>query len=191
VTDKEFGPALFMAPYRACCGYEHGDYLGEGQAQDDPTALLLNTVTRTNRYVCQTHARPLFATLFIGVLDPQTGRVSYINAGQDPPLILRDGHSQQELAPTGPGLGILEEMDYRAGETTIAPGEMLLIYSDGVKDVQDGSGAFFGGKRLLELVALPAASATELVERISASLFAFRGDSPPYDDVTLLAIKRN
>jgi serine phosphatase RsbU (regulator of sigma subunit) len=68
---------------------------------------------------------------------------------------------------------------------------MLLIYSDGVKDVQDGSGAFFGGKRLRELVALPAASATELVERISASLFAFRGDSPPYDDVTLLAIKRN
>ena len=154
------------------------------------TALLLNTVTRTNRYVCQTHARALFATLFIGMLDPQTGRISYINAGQDPPLILHDGHPHQELAPTGPGLGIMEEMDYRTGETAIAAGEVLLIYSDGVKDIQDGSGAFFGRVRLLELVTQPAASAAELVDRVSASLSAFRGDSPPYDDVTLLAIKR-
>ena len=192
VTDKGVGSALFMALYRSLLRafMNAGDYLGEGQIQDDPTDLLLNTVTRTNRYVCQTHAHALFATLFIGVLDPQTGRISYINAGQDPPLILRDGHPRQELAPTGPGLGILEEMDYRTGKMAMAPGEVLLIYSDGVKDIQDGSGAFFGGVRLLELVAQPAASAAELVERVSASLSAFRGDSPPYDDVTLLAIKR-
>jgi sigma-B regulation protein RsbU (phosphoserine phosphatase) len=167
-----------------------GDYLDEGQVQGDPAALLLNTVTRTNRYVCQTHVGALFATLFIAVLNPHTGRLSYINAGQDPPLILQDGHPRQELTLTGPGLGILEELDYRTGETVIAPGEVLFVYSDGVKDTQDSSGAFFGGKRLGDLVSQPAASPSELVERISASLASFRGDSPPYDDVTILAIKR-
>ena len=192
VADKGVGAALFMALYRSLLRafMNAGDYLSQGQTLDNPANLLLETVTRTNRYVCQTHVSALFATLFIAVIDSQSGRLSFINAGQEPPLILQDGHPRQVLTPTGPGLGILEELDYHAGETVIASGELLLVHSDGVKDTQDNSGAFFGGKRLSDLVIQPAASASELVERISANLASFRGDSPPYDDVTILAIKR-
>jgi serine phosphatase RsbU (regulator of sigma subunit) len=192
VTDKGVGSALYMALYRSLLRafMNAGDYLDEGQVQGDPAALLLNAVTRTNRYVCQTHDHALFATLFIAVLDLRSGLVSYINAGQDPALILSDTRSQQKLLPTGPGLGILQEMHYHVCETTISPTEVLLIYSDGVKDTQNASGAFFGNKRLFDLVAQPQTSASLLIERLSAALSDFQGDSSPYDDITLLAIKR-
>lgn len=192
VTDKGVGSALFMALYRSLLRAFINDRSSPGvkvQAEDS-AELLVQAVTRTNQYVCQTHKNALFATLFIGVLEPLTGKVHYINAGHNPPLVLMQDGSRRDLNPTGPGIGIMEDMKYSAGVVELDLAEALCIYSDGVEDTKNGADEFYGLERLLELVTLPAHSATEHVERISTSLTKFMGDAKPFDDVTVLVIMR-
>jgi sigma-B regulation protein RsbU (phosphoserine phosphatase) len=103
VTDKGVGSALYMALYRSLLrAFIHdGRSKIEGKHAEDSAELLHQAVTRTNQYVCQTHSNPLFATLFIGVLDPITGKIHYINAGHNSPQIIRQDGSREELKPTG------------------------------------------------------------------------------------------
>ena len=192
VTDKGVGSALFMALYRSLLRafiYDNCCPQAGGQASDS-AELLVQTVTKTNRYVCQTHKQALFATLFIGVLDPLTGKVHYINAGHNPPQVLRRDNQRESLPATGPFVGMLEEAQYTAKEITLSLGEALFIYSDGVEDTQNSAGEFFGRERLFNVLGTPAASATERVEQVSSQLAAFMGDAKPFDDVTVLVVMR-
>jgi serine phosphatase RsbU (regulator of sigma subunit) len=192
VTDKGVGSALYMALYRSLLRafMNAGSYLGADGWDGDPAELLLTALGRTNRYVCRTHEGALFSSLFAGVLDPATGKVTYVNAGHNPPKVLREGSIRANLVPSGPVLGVLDDADYEVCQAMIEPGEILFVYSDGVEDTLDGGGAFFGEKNLIDLITVPARSAAEMVERVSARLAAFRGNSSSYDDVTVLAIKR-
>jgi serine phosphatase RsbU (regulator of sigma subunit) len=192
VTDKGVGSALYMALYRSLLrAFIHdGRSKIEGGDARDSAELLHQAVTRTNQYVCQTHARPLFATLFIGVLDPVTGNIRYINAGHNSPQIIRRDGSREELKLTGATIGVMEDLEYSVGVAVLGPGEELLIYSDGVEDTTNLAGEFYGRERLLEILALPAKSAAEHVDRLAASLSEFMGEAKPFDDVTLLAIMR-
>jgi phosphoserine phosphatase RsbU/P len=192
VTDKGVGSALFMALYRSLLRafINDGGSPEVNERTGDSVELLLQAVTKTNQYVCQTHKNALFATLFIGVLDPFTGKMDYINAGHNPPLVLRQDGSRSELHPTGPGLGIMEDMKYSTGVVELDLTEALCIFSDGVFDTKNGADEFYGMGRLLELVALPAYRAAEHVERISTSLTHFMGEAQPFDDVTMLVIMR-
>ncbi|MGW8250888.1 MAG: PP2C family protein-serine/threonine phosphatase, partial [Anaerolineales bacterium] len=197
VTDKGVGAALFMALYRSllraflnaesyisCAG-------GEQQPDEGPADYLLRSVCRTNDYVCRTHPSALFATLFSGVLDPASGELVYINAGHNPPLTFKDDQICRSLPPSGPAIGIQEWVDFEVRRIHLAPWEALLVYSDGVVDMEDSQGAFYGEERLRQLVSLPHGSAASMVESICSSLAAFRGEALPYDDVTLLAIRRH
>jgi len=193
VTDKGVGSALYMALYRSLLRA----FIQDDHSRSEPgelggrAELLHQAVIRTNQYVCQTHADPLFATLFIGMLDPSTGEVHYINAGHNSPLILREGGSRDELRPTGSTIGVLEDLDYGVGATYLGPGEALLVYSDGMEDTTNPAGDFFGRERLLELLSPPAESAAKLVERLITSLSKFMGEAKPFDDVTLLVLRRD
>jgi CheY-like chemotaxis protein len=149
--------------------------IDSGDAEDS-AKLLHQAVTRTNQYVCQIYANPLFATLFIGVLDPVTGKIHYINAGHNSPQLIRRNGSREELKPTGAAIGVIEDLEYRVGAAVLGPGEELLVYSDGVEDTNNLVGEFYGRARLLELLALPAKSAAEHVERLAASLLKFMGE---------------
>jgi sigma-B regulation protein RsbU (phosphoserine phosphatase) len=192
VTDKGVGSALFMALYRSLLRAFINDRSSpEVKEQAVSSAnLLVQAVARTNQYVCQTHENALFATLFIGVLDPLTGKVHYINAGHNPPQVLRKDGGRWALKPTGPLVGVMEDSEYSAEVVELRPGEALCIYSDGVEDTNNEASEFYGLERLLELLALPAHSAFEYVERLSTSLANFRGEAKPFDDVTVLVIMR-
>lgn len=192
VADKGVGSALFMALYRSLLrAFINADnYMGEDQLSAVPADCLINAVARTNRYVCQTHEGALFATLFMGILNPSTGEFHYINAGHNPPMVLNGSHIRLNLMPTGPGLGILEEMNYQVQVEKLAPGELMVIYSDGVEDTQNGQGEFYGDQSLRDLISQSEISASNLVQNIVKSLANFRGETNQFDDVTLLVIGR-
>lgn len=179
VTDKGVGAALFMALYRSLLRA----FLNVG-------GDLLGAVLRTNQYVCQTHTGALFATVFIAALDPTTGDLAYINAGHNAPHVAKNGRVSRSLPATGPGLGIMEEMEFQLEHHRLQPGELLFVFSDGAEDTQNDAGEFFGRERLCASLVHGQASAAECIARIAGELERFRGEASPYDDVTLFALQR-
>jgi phosphoserine phosphatase RsbU/P len=91
-----------------------------------------------------------YATAFLGILEPATGRLRYTNAGHNPPLVLRASGCAEELGSTGVPLGLLPQASYRADETTLAPGEILVLYTDGLVEAEDPEGNEYGLDRLKE-----------------------------------------
>jgi serine phosphatase RsbU (regulator of sigma subunit) len=181
VADKGVGAALFMALYRSLLRAA----LNNPMLMDDAGSKLIRALAHTNDYVCTTHEKGLFATLFACILDPLSGQLTYINAGHNPPLHLH-GQAHNWIKPTGPALGMIEGMGFQAGTLTFEPGDRLFIYSDGLEDVKTSQNEFFGSQRLSETFFEPEASIHSIVEHLDT----FMQGSPQYDDLTLLIIGR-
>jgi len=133
-----------------------------------------------------------FVTCFYGVLDPESGRLVYANAGHDVPYLQRDGDAQ-ELMARGMPLGLMPGMPYEEKEAVLAAGDDLLLYSDGLVEAHDPEGGMFGFPRLRKLiVAQSAGSGEELVDFLLAELTRFTGeDSEQEDDITLVTLQRS
>jgi len=133
-----------------------------------------------------------FVTCFYGVLDPESGRLVYANAGHDVPYLQRDGDAQ-ELMARGMPLGLMPGMPYEEKEAVLAAGDDLLLYSDGLVEAHDPEGDMFGFPRLRKLiVARSAGSGEELVDFLLAELTRFTGeDSEQEDDITLVTLQRS
>lgn len=182
VCDKGVGAALFMALFRS---------LLRAGAQAPPGGDLLRVARTVNDYIATTHDRAnMFATVFLGALDPATGRLRYVNAGHDAPLVAGADGGRRRLEPTGPALGLMPEVPFDLAETTLAPGDTLGAFTDGASDAQAPDGAFFGEARLLDLLAAPAASADALLGAVENALAVHAHGAEPFDDVTLLAVRR-
>lgn len=188
VTDKGVGAALYMALYRSLIRVLT---LQVAAVAPDDARRLEHIVTLTNRYLMHTHTNAnLFASLFIAALDPQSGALTYVNAGHNPPLRVNARQTCEPLAPTGALVGLGTEMSYRAREIRLAQGDVLAAYTDGVIEAQNASGEFYEQERLERLVAEPAFSAQATADRIEKDLRQFVGDAPMHDDVTLLVLRR-
>jgi len=154
--------------------------------------IALKAIQFTNKYIAKNHGDlAMFATLFFGVLDPQTGILTYINAGHDPLLIVNEcGGIKEQLNPTGPSVGIDSESKFDIEEIQLEVGEILIGYTDGVIEARSAEDKFFSLEQLLRLFTEPAVSAAELLERVSEEVKSHTGDADQYDDITLLAIRR-
>ena len=129
-----------------------------------------------------------YATVFYCLLD-QSGRLDYVNAAHCPPIVVRPGGVTEELAATGVPVGLLEGSTYELAGRQLSPGDKLVIYTDGVTEAQDARGAFFGRKRLFDLVrAQAAASAAELHDAIQGAVRDFTEGAPQSDDITLVVL---
>ena len=181
VADKGVGAALFMALYRSLLRSS----LSNRMQLEDPVNKLIRAVTHTNDYVSATHDLALFVTLFIGILDPETGVLSYLNAGHNPPLLLQNG-TQALIERTGPALGIFEGQEFEAKQLHLNAGDQLFIYSDGLEDVKNAGGEFYGSKRLLASFLQEDANVDTIIDQIEQ----FMGDEAQYDDLTLLILDR-
>ena len=134
-----------------------------------------------------------FVTAFLGVLDRHTGQLTYANAGHNPPLIFRSKHEQiLRLSRTGLALGLFEETSWTQGEVMLNPGDVLLLYTDGVPEACNPSGEFMGLDRLIQCVdPLIQDSAEGIKTVIETKLNIFLSDQPPQDDLTLMVVKRS
>jgi sigma-B regulation protein RsbU (phosphoserine phosphatase) len=155
------------------------------------TLALKNAVELTNRYIANTHRQTsMFATVFFGLLDPVTGSLLYINAGQEPPLIIGPRGLKAHLNPTGPAIGLFPDLDFGIEQTEIEPGDTLLIFTDGVPDARNRRKEPFAEEGLLACLQPPLPSAPDVLDRIQAALRQHSGGIDQYDDITLLAAHR-
>ena len=104
--------------------------------QLDPAPL----VERLNAQICRHSPASRFITLFYAVYDPKTGSLTYVNAGQNPPLIRRHDGVCDRLTATGVALGMFEESRFHAETTHVSPGDLVVLYSDGITEAEDPSG---------------------------------------------------
>lgn len=195
VCDKGVGAALYMAIFRSlvrilCHAPETRD--GGPRPDVDPARTLERTVRSVNDYIALTHEREgMFATLFFGILDTETGELSYINGGHEPPLLLGPVGVKAHLMPTGPAVGAYPEMPFTVKRIRIDPGETLLGYTDGVTDARNPAGTLFTRERVAGCAAASSGdSPGRLIDRLNAEIDRFRAAAPLFDDITLLAVGR-
>jgi sigma-B regulation protein RsbU (phosphoserine phosphatase) len=135
-----------------------------------------------------------FVTLIYGILDTKTGWLTYANAGHNPGYLLRAGEdgSFDTLSKTGIPLGMFEEMEWQQAKIQINPGDVLLLYTDGVTEAQNVLDEEYGDDRLLEIGrANMNQPAEEIKEAIMNSIFDFVDEAPQFDDITLLVVARD
>ncbi|MCX5908286.1 MAG: PP2C family protein-serine/threonine phosphatase [Deltaproteobacteria bacterium] len=175
------GAALLMAAVRSALNVLSGGDLG-----------INDILLRVNKMLIKDLGKKKFLiTLFYGILDTQTGKLIFANAGHEYPFILRGSSSTLEfLESTGTIIGMFEECSYKQSEIQLNPGDIVLFYTDGVVEVKAGPEEQFGKERLYHLVEenrnLPA---KELVDKIYNEAVTFSGSKLMSDDLLLLAIK--
>jgi len=149
-------------------------------------------VSGLNRFSCarSLHGRR-FTTAFLAELEPESGRLTYISAGHNAPILRRKSGGVERLEVGGLPLGIKEDERYPYASVDLAPGDLLLIFTDGVTDAHDEFGQEFGERRLLECVtALPATlAATEILVRLQQRIRTFVANAPKLDDVTWFVLR--
>lgn len=205
VCDKGVGAALFMALFRSLiralstqpvmgnsANRPAGGFGNRRLATLFADISVLNTVVQTNNYVFYNHGDTnMFATLFFGVLDPASGVFSYVNGGHNPPVIVDSSGVKARLKPTGPAVGMFAEVQFDIGRVTLAPGDTLFLFTDGVTEIHSPTGELFGENRLLPLLQQPASSAAALLQRVEEQLKAHRGAADQFDDITMTALVRS
>lgn len=157
------------------------------------TLNLSDLVTRINSLVYANTASDKFVTLFIGYIDLRDNSFTYINAGHNPPLLLRRNDTAQFLDKGGLILGIFDGgVPYEEGKVTIEKGDLLCLYTDGVTESPDAEGNEYGEKRLLDLLlAQRNNDADEILYALIRNVESFSTGDSRYDDLTAIVIKRS
>jgi serine phosphatase RsbU (regulator of sigma subunit) len=196
VCDKGVGAALFMALIRSLIRAFATQNYGEkcnnhGSSQKCSDEFLLSTVQQTNNYIAITHSDAnMFATLFLGILDPAGGNLKYVNCGHEPPVVVRQGTVKARLKPTGPAVGMMPDLDFHVAENQFDQGDMLFAFTDGLTDAENERGELFTRERLLDLLTVADESAAALTERVKQHLGNYIAGAAQFDDMTMVAVRR-
>jgi serine phosphatase RsbU (regulator of sigma subunit) len=132
----------------------------------------------------------MFATIFLGILDPENGNLKYVNCGHEPPVVVRQGTVKSRLKPTGPAVGMMPDMAYHVAESRFDRGDMLFAFTDGLTDAENESGELFTRERLLDLLTVADESAAALTERVKQHLGNYIAGAAQFDDMTMVAVRR-
>jgi serine phosphatase RsbU (regulator of sigma subunit) len=186
VSGKGVGAALLMANIQASLRTR----LALGQS-------LAAMASEIDRDIQESTRQSLYATLFVGILDPASRELVYVNAGHNPQYILRARGSDR----SGPAGGVLERMTssglpvglianrgYSESRVQLASGDQLFFYTDGCVEAENDRGDMFGAERLEQLLASATAS-DDLLVRVEAEVGAFRGSCEPFDDATMMVVR--
>jgi sigma-B regulation protein RsbU (phosphoserine phosphatase) len=190
-------------------GLAIGDVAGHGIA----ASLLMASLLATLRTLVPDHGAPTevirrlnllfshniqmtsFVTLFLGRFDPQTYALTYCSAGHNPPLLYSRSNGKEQISwlrPTGAAIGLVEEFQFGTETVLLVPGDVLVLYTDGITEAMDPQGEEFGQDRLAELVRHGShRSAQELVWNVRQRLQAFTRGQPFADDITLIICRVN
>lgn len=180
VSGKSVPAALIMSGFRAAL-------LSQDLARIEPAPL----ASRLNDLLHQSLDPGKFVTAFFGFLDGETGRLAYVNAGHNPPVLLRTDGSHEWLDRGGTILGILPGTPYQQGEAILAPGDLVALYTDGVTEGAAPGGEQWGDDRLLDVLRGGASlTAAQLARGIADEVRAFEGEQGATDDITLVIARR-
>lgn len=185
VSGKGVPAALFMAGTKNLVRLvtdllrgPDGDLLGPGEI-----------LGRVNRELCQDNVGMMFVTLFLGILQPRTGELRFCNAGHGPPYRIRGQSVDPLVAAAGPPLGIRPRAVYGTETIRLKPGDALYLYSDGITEAADASGALFSEDRLATVLCNASGRAEDFVPAVADAVTEFVGDTPRSDDITAMAIR--
>jgi sigma-B regulation protein RsbU (phosphoserine phosphatase) len=194
---SQYGSRLFAA---------HGDIAGKGiaagmwftnlagllQSYGRPDSCPAQIASEVNRHLCYLRPVAPFVTAFVAQIECVLGEVTYCNAGQFPPILLRANGQAELLETGGPLLGGIEHAEFDSGQVMLQPSDTLVAYSDGLLECRDPSGEEFGLDRLLVALRRAAqSSAQATLMRLLAELQDFASGSPLSDDVSLTVIRRD
>lgn len=148
-------------------------------------------MTRLNRGIASKCPGNRFITAFLALVDPRSGEIEYANAGHNPPIAYRKGAGCEFVKDGGPVLGILKTVSYNAGRIQLAPGDALLLYSDGITEAPNLLDEEFGEDRLAYRCSrLEVLSARDFIRDLRAAVWEHANGAPQADDVTSLVIRR-
>lgn len=148
-------------------------------------------VARLNAQVAKHAPGSCFITLFVGTLDPATGQLVYVNAGQNPPLLRRTTGAYERLRDGGIALGMFDHATYETGQTHLAAGDVLVMYSDGVTEAENTAGQPFDERGLEGVVdAFWRGSAKELGWATFAAVERHAIEKRLADDLTVLIARK-
>ena len=185
------------------CVFALGDVSGKGiaaailagmaqgalQAQFIANLPLTDVITNLNKAIAQRSDANRFLTMFCATLDAD-GHLTYINAGHNPPLLLRADGTLDKLTTKSVVLGAFDFAKYEAKQTRLQAGDALVIFSDGVTEAADAQGEMFGEDKLDALVQTHGAlSAENLKNRLLDEVVTFTKGEPQSDDITMIAVK--
>jgi serine phosphatase RsbU (regulator of sigma subunit) len=186
VSGKGAQAALFMVLVRTLLQEVVTQHAGT--ADLDPAAIM----AETNRRLLARNPLSLFVTVMFGVLDAAGGRFAFCSAGHGMPLIRRaDGSVERVAGRPSPMLGLIETAQYRSQDVILAPGDAVVLVTDGIEEATDAHGTWFGEKRLCTALteAGPNASAAALLEATLRAVDDFSGGAPLGDDITCVVAR--
>ncbi len=182
VSDKGVPAALFMMSSRTLL---KGAAIGNSRPNE-----VLSTL---NELLHEDNDTSMFVTVFYGAYDPRTGELIYANGGHNSPLLVHpDGSSSMLPLTGGVAIGLVPGLGYKQDTVILAPGDVLILYTDGVTEAMNGDYEEFGIEPLQEIfAAAPPKTAKEATETVFNAIKEFVGDTPQSDDITCLVICRS
>ena len=145
----------------------------------------------TNNRICMNNREEMFVTVWLGILDLKTGKMTAVNAGHEYPVVMR-ANGSFELVKDKHGfvVGGMDGIHYREYELTLEPGQELFLYTDGVPEATDGANELYGTERMMEVLNRNASlEPRQILEAVKADVDRFVGDAPQFDDLTMLCIR--
>ncbi|OPX63716.1 MULTISPECIES: PP2C family protein-serine/threonine phosphatase [unclassified Methanoregula] len=131
-----------------------------------------------------------FVTVFYALLDGGRQTLTYVNAGHNPPLLFHAGGTLDELTPTGPVIGLVDDPGYTQSCVQLKSGDILLMYTDGVTEAINSKSTMFSDERLRAVIRKSAGlPASGIVRAVRAAITEFCGDAPQFDDITILVLR--
>ncbi len=181
VSGKGVPAALFMMISRTLLNSISIAYSNPGE-----------TLSEVNRLLQNNNEALMFVTVFFAIFDPASGELVYANSGHNPPLIVHADGSLTLLPKTqGIALGVAPDCTYEKNTTSLAPGDAIILYTDGVTEAENGEGEQFGVVRLCEVFAAATPrDARKTNETVFQAVKNFAGDAPQFDDITCLTLYR-
>lgn len=182
VSGKGIPAAMFMMTAKTIIK----GYAESGKSVDE-------VFTIANEKLCESNEAGMFVTAWFGVLDLLTGKVEFVNAGYNPPLV-RHKDSTFDYLKSKPSFVIagMEGMKYRRNEFFLSPGDEIYLYTDGVTEATDSENRLYGEERLVRFLnTLHGLSGEEICHAVKADVADFVGDAPQFDDITMLYLKYN
>jgi sigma-B regulation protein RsbU (phosphoserine phosphatase) len=182
VADKGVPAALFMVLTRSTL-----------RATMDRASSPVEGISHTNRLLCVDASAGMFVTLFYALLAPDTGEMTYVNAGHRPALICR-ASSQEfvELLPTGMALGVVPDASFAQESVHLDHDDVLVFYTDGVPEATDEHEQMFGVERFMRTILdHHDATADEIASAVIQAVDKFVGSEEPFDDIAVVVIKRS